>query len=436
MAYKAIVARIHTRPLPGSDNIVLGTVGAYQVIVNKDTPDASLGVFFETGGQLSEEFARVNDLVSRRNPDSSRAGGFFEETRRVKSLKLRGARSEGFFCPLEHFAYTGYDLSQLREGDQFDALNGHAICTKYITKATRAARGRWSSGGSRNTHRGETPMFVKHIETEQFKRAINMIPPGAVIYLSEKLHGTSFRYGLVLEDYRAEGFVEKLIHWLTAVLKFPLDWREWNYLNGSRNVIIERREGGGFHGKEDFRLSSTSQIRLHKGEVLFGELVGYTETGAPIMSPQNAAGLKDKKIKQAFGDEIVYRYGTIPGQTRLFVYRITQVNEDGHSTELSFPQMVRRCKELGLEPVPCFAAFVYDGNAEALARQVALLTDGESGSDALPSGVDPSHIQEGIVLRYESEHGIGWLKNKSFVFGCLEGYLKEREDYVDTEEAA
>lgn len=443
MAYKALVARIHTRPLPGSDNIVLGVVGGYQVIVNKDIEEGSLGVFFEAGGQLSEAFAAQNDLVARKNPDGSRAGGFFEENRRVKALKLRGARSEGFFCPLEHFAYTGYALSQLREGDEFNELNGQPICQKYITRATRSARGRWSNGGARNTNRGETPMFPKHVETEQLKRTIKMIPAGAVLYLTEKVHGTSFRYGRVLEAREPQTRWERLHRWVdrrfSRITQRTTGWNEWRALNGSRNVIIERRQGQGFYGNEDFRLTATQGIALRKGEVLFGELAGYTETGAPIMSTHKLAGLKDKKLQQYYGDEVTYSYGAVPGQCQLYVYRITLANEDGDAVELSWPQVMARCQELGLKAVPlCCAPFVYDGDAEKLLSLVSTLVDGSADcpEGTPPSSIDPRHPQEGVVVRYESAFGTGFLKQKAFTFGVAEGYLKERDDYVDEEESA
>lgn len=432
MAYKALVCRVSgLRPIPGADRIKLASVGGYSVIVGPDVREGELGVLFEAGGQLSEEFASVNDLVKRKLPDGTQAGGMFEENRRVKAIKLKGCKSEGFWCPMRLFEYTGYDLTQLREGDQFDELNGRSICTKYITPATRRR-----IGSQRSQQRREVPMFAKHVETEQFRASASIIPEGAILYFSEKLHGTSFRYGHVREEREPQGFREKCFRFLGRLLGQKPEFVVWHHLNGTRNTICEKFTGQDFYGNDDFRLRATEGIRLKKGEVLYGELVGYTRSGAPIMAPQSTAALKDKSITQKYGPEMVYRYGCIPGQCKMYIYRITQVNEDGQAVELSWPQVVARCKELGLETVPVFDYWVYDGDLEALEQLVDRLTNGESGSEALPSRLDPSHIQEGIVLRVESEYGTDWLKNKSFVFGVLEGYLKEKDDYVDVEEAA
>jgi hypothetical protein len=66
---------------------------------------------------------------------------------------------------------------------------------------------------------------------------------------------------------------------------------------------------------------------------------------------------------------------------------------------------------------------------EALRQTVELLSAGAQGST-----LNPHQIREGIVVRVESEEGIIQLKNKSFEFGVLEGYLSEDETFIDLEE--
>ena len=141
MSYQAIVAKIETRELVGSDNIQMGTVQGYQVIVDKSVQSGSLGLMFESGGKLSEKMCEANDLIARKDEFGNhvKGSGFFDEKRKVSALKLRGARSEGFFCPLEYLSWTDADLSKLKEGDKFDTLNGHLICEKYYTPQTLRA---------------------------------------------------------------------------------------------------------------------------------------------------------------------------------------------------------------------------------------------------------------------------------------------------------
>lgn len=431
MAYNAVVCKISTRELPGLDRIQLGTCCGYSVIVSKDVQDGQLGLFFEAGGQLSEEFCDQNDLLRRKLDDGTDAGGYFEPNRRVKAIKMRGIKSEGFWIPLSSLNYTN-SSDKLAEGNQFSEINTHPICNKYFTPETlRRVR-----GGQRSNYRSETLMFRKHIETESLRKCLPVIPADAILYLSEKLHGTSGRYGRILDERPPEGFREKCVAFLERVFRVAGDWRDWCYLNGSRNIILERRNGVGFYGREQFRFNSTRAIRLRKGETLYYELVGYTEDGKPIMNPQDTASLKDKEVEKKFGKRVIYDYGCSEGECALYVYHITMTNEDGSAVEYSWPQVVQRCKELGLKTVPVIACLIYNGDAEELLKRVDLVVNGDNGTTVFPSRLDPKHPMEGVVVRYESDFGTGWLKHKSWGFGVMEGYLRNDDQLVDMEEVA
>ena len=192
----------------------------------------------------------------------------------------------------------------------------------------------------------------------------------------------------------------------------------------------------GYYGSHEFRYRATNGIFPRKGEVIYGEIVGFTTSDTPIMSRQSLDVLKDKAAEKAYGKTITYTYGCEEGECVFHVYRITMVNEDAQMVELSWNQMVARCKELGLTHVTPLDTFIYDGDKEALLKRVQALVDGESGVETLPSTLDKRHIREGVVVRYESPDGTDWCKSKSRAFGLLEGYLKEKEEYIDTEEAS
>lgn len=350
----------------------------------------------------------------------------FEANRRVKAIKLRGAKSEGFWCPLENLSYAG-DVSKLKEGDQLDEFNGHAICNKYFTPATQR------TGQGKKTRQRDNAMFHKHIDTGMFKREMQLIPVGSLVWVTEKLHGTSQRIGHVLDEVPVKR--NSLMQIVARMLNWPSITKEWRHLIGTRNVIVDHRDGeDGFYGAEKFRGDVVNGVSLHRGECVYGEVVGYTES-APIMATQNIGQLKDKRLKELYGDRIDYSYGCLPGTCAFYVYRITQVNEDGLSTELSWNQVKKRCRELGMKTVPELEFFIVE-DPERMRRLVGYLTEDEVNGLPHPSTLDTRHIREGVVVRYESEHGTGWLKNKSFAFGCLEGYLKESDEFVDTEESA
>lgn len=426
MAYQAVVTRVRTRPLEGADNLLLADCLGYQVIVGKDVQDGELGVFFEQGGQLSEEFATVNDLIIRKDADGNRTGGMFDPNRRVKAIKLRGARSDGFWMPLSKFTYTGADLLALREGDQFDTLNEHLICTRYETPATRAAAGQSKAGSRANG------LLPRHIDTEHLRRNLASIPAGATIYITEKLHGTSMRFGhaKVTRTLPQEPWWKRFITRLMGDV-YEEEETAWEHLNGSRNVVMFDDKQAGYYESNDFRHRVVHGLKLHKGEIIFGEIVGWAGPQTPIMSPQTT---DDKKVRTAFGDRIVYSYGCEQGQAALYVYRIAVMGEDGVLHEKTWEQVKGRCRELGIKHVPEIMAHHRFYAVDELLQVANELVEGETG--IVQSGVDKRHPIEGVVVRWEKGNEWGLLKHKSHLFGVLEGYLKNDENYIDTEEAA
>ena len=164
--------------------------------------------------------------------------------------------------------------------------------------------------------------------------------------------------------------------------------------------------------------------------------MGWVNETTPIMPPHDVTktGLKD--IRKQYGDSIRYTYGCPEGTHKIYVYKIGLVNEDGIVVEQPWGYVARRCSELGLPTVPVLfgpttlshLAYLHstDGH-EALRRTVEIYTSG-------PSTLNPAQIREGVVIRVENKLGISHIKNKSFEFGILEGYLKLDDTYVDTEE--
>ena len=426
MAYEAIVSRVlSVSDIPGSDRIKLAQIGSYQIIVGLDTAVGTVGLLFESGTQLSEQFASANDLVRRKDERGNPAGGYFEANRRVKAIKMRGARSEGFFCGLGALAFTGYDVYKLNEGDKFSELNGVSICNKYYTPATLRAM----ANGTYKQVRSNI-MFPKHIETEQLKKCLNELKNGDLVHFSEKIHGSSGRYGLVLETKPLPG--NKLTTWFRNLFKLPTTKSEWVKLVGTRNVVLQgdlADQPTSYYGDESFRYKAVEGLNLAKGEIVYGELVGWAGVDKPIMARQT---ITDKAVKLLLGDTITYTYGQVNGACKFYIYRICQANEDGKIVELSWFDVQRRALQLGFETVPHFETFIYDGDPDRLLKYVTSIID----NGVVLSTLDNTHLMEGVVLRVESNRGTDWYKAKSTDFLIAEGILREKEDFVDSEECA
>lgn len=439
MSYAAVVCKISVRPHPNADRLQLGTCLGNQVVVGLDAKDEELGAFFPTDGQLSHEYCVENHLYTasarKRLGLPERPAGFFGHNRRVRAQKFRQERSDGLWMPLESLLWTGVGTETLKEGDIFTEWGGYGICQKYYTPATLRAM------GGQKFKRRDAKCFPKHDDTKQFRFVADQIPEDAVIYLSEKLHGTSGRYGHIYDELPLPRWKDLLNRGLSYAHLPTLPARSgWRYLNGSKNVIIEKSDQrNNWYGTDEFRYNLTKDIRLHKGEVLYFEIVGWANEATSIMPPHDVTKTGLKEIRAQYGDQIHYTYGCPQGICRLYVYKIVIVNEDGVAWELSWPDVVRRCGELGLVHVPRLqgpltpAMFAeLDGTAtwrDRLREEVEMLTEGASV-------LSPTQIREGVVIRVESRQGITHIKNKQWVFGVLEGYLSEDEGFVDPEEAA
>jgi len=421
MSYFAIVAPITVWKHPEADRLQLGKICDCQVVTGLDTKSGDMMLFFPVDGQLSEQFAQANDLIRRKDENGNNVGGMFDQNRKVRCQKLRGQKSEGFAIPISSLSFAG-DISQLKEGDQFDTFNGVAICNKYETPATKRAQ-----ASQQRKLKKYNKMFPQHLDTKQFKYFADKIKVGSVIYTSTKLHGTSGRFGYV-EEPITYGWFKKLIN---KVL--PLKENKWTEISGTRRVVLDLQPAVTEYYGGDFRERSVSSLRgkLNKGEVVYFEVVGYSDLGAPIMPTVSTSKLQDKAIEKQFGKTMTYKYGCADGEHKIFVYRITMVNEDGLQVDLDVESVKKRCVTLGVpyvpEPIP---PFIYDGDVEKLKALV------ESLITVRPSVLDQTHIEEGIVLRTGDSVDIELYKAKNYEFLVLEGVVKDNSEYVDMEEAS
>ncbi|HCT53805.1 MAG TPA: hypothetical protein DF712_15245, partial [Balneola sp.] len=195
MTYKSIITTIQLRPHPNADKLQLADVVGHQLICDSELySNGDTVIFFPEGGQLTDAVCFHNNLYregkgTNKNPERF---GYFDSSRRIRSIKLRGEISEGFMLKIENFEFTGANLSGLRPGMQLDELGGVALCKKYETRATRQARAK--AGG---TAKKDINLFAKVGDTPKFRYLMNTIPEGAVLTISEKIHGTSGRTGYI-----------------------------------------------------------------------------------------------------------------------------------------------------------------------------------------------------------------------------------------------
>ena len=232
--YTAIVAAITVRPHPGADRLKLANCLGNQLIVGLDQKDGDIGIFFPTDGQLSTAFIEANNLYTASARAELNLGegptGFFDTRRRVRAQRFRAERSDGFWLPISSLDFVGAAAKALKVGDTFTELGGWEICNKYYTPAQLKFMNR-----KQNLPRKELKTFPKVGDIPQFRFVADSIPDDAVIWISEKLHGTSGRAGFVLCDLPIPGW-KRLLNKIHPL--FPTTG--YRFLVGSKNVIINQ----------------------------------------------------------------------------------------------------------------------------------------------------------------------------------------------------
>jgi len=432
MTYTAFISRItniRPHPDPKTLRLKLGTVCNQQIVLGMPYPEeGQIGIFFPVDGRLSDQFLTANNLVGTIDPvTKERKGGFFDINGKVRAQSFRGAKSWGYWTPLVSLEFTGADLTTLAEGMTVTDLNGIKICEKYVNARTQAAA---AQNKKRPEEKVKYPLFHEHIDTAKLEYYINDLKKGDVLVITEKLHGTSGRTANTVQTRQSR--IGLLIN---NILKrrFIQPTRSWQYVTGTRKVIKDfnnPNDYGYFGADETFRKTAHDLFteKLHKGETVYYEIVGWASETRPISSCQNAAKIKqDKDFAKKWGTEITFHYGCPTGTTRVYVYRITTTNEDGIETDYAWDTIKRRCSEMGVEHVPEIDRFIYEGDKDQL---LSYLTDIITDE---PSTLTNAHIMEGVVVRVDGSEPL-FYKIKSHAFGVLEGYLKE-DNVIDLEEA-
>lgn len=435
----AIITRLTSvRKHPNADKLNLATCVGSQIVVDLEQSEGAIGIFFMADLELSHDFCLNNNLYN--NSALQKLGlslsdhpGFFDYKRRVRAQSFRGEKSEGIWLPLSSLEWAG-NISLLKEGDTFTEFSGHEICQKYISPATRRALGHQNQ---QKTGRRELKQFPKHDVTKQLRFVINDIPEDAVIYLTEKLHGTQGRYCHVQDEEPLPKWKQLLNTYVFRAGYFQPTFT-YKHFNGSKNVILERSDArASWYGTDDFRYNVTKDLQLRKGEVIYFEIVGWVNETSPIMPPHQVDKKSLPDVYKLYGDVINYSYGCPAGEHRMYVYKIMLVNEDGHGVDLSWPQVKQRCKELGLAHVPELMGPLGYAQLESEPQQMlpdAMLHRYVESLVSGPSTLNSAQIREGVVVRVESALGTMYLKEKSFSFKVLEGIVKSDEAFVDPED--
>jgi RNA ligase (TIGR02306 family) len=313
---------------------------------------------------------------------------------RVRSIRIRGQMSQGMIIPLadvtaelratEKFEDVFEDVAPEPEYTVGQDLAEALGVTKYEPPEPEFTIG--ATKGKKASKNQINPNFKKYTDIENIKWYTNVFAEGEQVYISEKLHGTSARYGWVPRHY--EGLFAPV---RSAVMGFLAKMgivKPFQFIFGSRNCQLHTGSNQSWY-KEDvyskILLQEDIKNKLQPGECVYGEIVGSS-------------------IQKN------YTYGCKEGEHKFFVY---DVMVDG--VWLDYPAFARFCSNRGFEPVPKLYVGPWSQEVHMKYR------DGDST-------VGGQKIREGIVVKSvvdgESICGRKVLKSISDAY-----YLEDNTDF-------
>lgn len=410
-----------------ADRLQCVEVFGQNVIVDLSYKDGQKVVFFPSDGQLSEEYAKDNNLVRMKDENGNNIGGYMDaEKRNVTAIRLRGEKSEGLVLPIESLSEY-VDVTKLKDGDQITVIGGHEICRKYIPKSSRRSNNsRKSSDKKKKDNSISYPFFEEHKDTAQLAYNMSAFKPGDTVYITRKLHGTSARTMKTIKVTKKNNVFRRFLH-----MK-PKYEKEVSVVTGSRRVVLkDMNSTDGYYSDNTFRKKYHDLLKdkLPEGFEIFYEIVGYVNETTPIMGTVSNSKVKDKEFKKKFGDTTVFSYGCKPGENEMYVYRMTATTADGTVVEIPWENIKVWCDKLGVKHVPELEKFIYT-TPEDLKERVNKYLDGMPVDE-----IGKTHIAEGVVVRIDNRDSFTAYKDKVFEFKVCEGIIKDNSDAPDMEEA-
>jgi len=305
---------------PNADRLEIGWLAGWQVVIPKGGFNTqALCVYFPIDSILPQ---KVEEKLFPPGSKIKLSKG------RVKTIKIRGAVSQGLLARVDEVFDSDYGLYIGK--DVADELG----VTKYEPPEPAT-----NQGGLRQTSKKQTnPNFHKYTDIENFKWYPNLFQPGELVYVTEKIHGTNFRAGWVKAHNNT--LWKKLKHQWNCIRVWwggSVPHAGYEFVYGSHNVQFQdapRKEGfyGKTLGKNVYAEAVTKydlRNKLMPGEVIYAEIYGD-------------------------GIQKGYLYSCQPNERKMVVI---DLKLDGEYT--NHMTMILRCADRQLPVVPLDAEFPY-----------------------------------------------------------------------------
>ena len=406
---------------PNADKLQIFLVQGNRVISDMSKKEGDICIYFPVESQLNPLILSTLNLYASSDLNSDNTiKGYFDPKGRVKAIKLRGEPSQGILLPVSSLEPVLGNLKNSEDliGQEFDTWNDIWVCKKYIIKPNNV-----NSRSQKNFKIKESRIlpeyFKKHIDTPQLRKCITDIKAHDYIVITKKLHGTSFVIGNVP--------VKRKLSWLEKLAKrfgVKVNETEYDAIYSSRNVIKNEEKDSpkksGFYETDVYgEAAQVLKDSIPKDYTLYGEIIGYESSGKMIQKDYDYG-------YNVPSPGFSYKEGEHFG---IYIYRITHLNNDGKTIELSYNQIKQFCQERNINYVPSY----YEGSA------LGYCTDSDYSPEHLLEILQEDFLEqdcnwcvnevpdEGIVVRVSDLNEYKVYKLKSFRFLEKESALLDKE---------
>lgn len=419
MAYYALVTRLNNlHKDPNSDNLWLADCFNEGVIVGPGMKENELILYLPTDGEIERWFGDAFNLY-RKNLDGTSQGGYIENNSHIRAIKLRGNQSSGVVIALDR-VYEKFGDQDWKDGDKVNTINDKEFCRKYIPK-----RKNGSINYSKTSYKGRKaegiiyPEFSMHTDTEQLAYNLDKFRPGDMLDMTLKMHGTSQRSMNTYAEL-PNGFFRRLFHMKKRTKQA--------YVLGTRRCVVTENSQG-YYGNDQFRMPHHEALKpyLEPGMEVFYEVVGYYGPNEEntIMPIGDNTKVNDKAFVKQFGKRSIFSYGCNPGESKMYIYRITSNNGEKEWTP---DEITEWCNAHGFNRVPVIEDFEFTTVEDLQERINKYFED-------LADPIGRTHVKEGVVVRIVNRRTFTAFKSKTYEFKVIEGIIKESESVPDMEEA-
>jgi RNA ligase (TIGR02306 family) len=297
----------------------------YEVVTRKgETKPGDLRAYFSVDCELPTAHPDFKFLTERLD-------GAGKTTYRLKAARLRGVFSQGLLVPCP-------------EGFEFGQPVAEHFGVTYYSPPEKGSSGTAPSASAKPKAQ---PCPVYGVDS--IKKMPNLFHDGEAVLVTEKIHGTNFRFGWVPKKF----------------LGIRIGWK---FVVGSHRVMKGNNKTGHYYGQDLWQQAADAwelaeRTKKHKGLVFYGELYGYTFDGSRIQD---------------------LTYGVLPDEgPRLAVFDVRDVVRGFWYGPFERGDV---CTDLDLPLVPTLMAnYPYS-------RELPLIWE------ATASSLDPLTIREGVVI--------------------------------------